>query len=95
MEGQTIIEILKQRGYDSRSAELVVGDLLQLSNPLDSFFDEWLNDDSNLSDFTAAGYSVLHLMDERKMTYPAALLTMDWVLKDPESALRSLKRGIK
>jgi len=29
------------------------------------------------------------------MTYPAALLTMDWLIKEPEQALKSLEKGIK
>jgi len=29
------------------------------------------------------------------MTYPAALLTIDWLIKEPERAMRSINRGIK
>ena len=29
------------------------------------------------------------------MTYPAALLTIDWLIKEPENAIRSINRGIK
>jgi hypothetical protein len=30
-----------------------------------------------------------------KLTYPAALLTMDWLIREPEKALASIKRGIR
>jgi hypothetical protein len=29
-------------------------------------------------------------MKERSMTYPAALLTIDWIIKEPDKALKSL-----
>ena len=29
------------------------------------------------------------------MTYPAALLTMDWLIKEPEKAIESINRGIR
>ena len=95
MEEQTIINILEQRCYDTRSAKLVAGELLQLSNPLNKLFTEWIELESCKKDFSTNGYSLLALMKERNMTYPAALLTMDWLIKDPANALTSLKRGIK
>lgn len=95
MEEQTIINILEQRGYDSRSAKLVAGELLELSNPLNDFFAEWIEMESCKKDFSINGYSLFTLMKERNMTYPAALLTMDWLVKDPANAIISLKRGIK
>lgn len=95
MEKQKIINILEHRGYDSRSAKLVAGELLHLSNPLNKLFEEWVEMESCKKDFSSNGYSLFSLMKERDMTYPAALLTMDWLIKDPFSALNSLKRGIK
>lgn len=95
MEEQTIVNILEQRGYDTRSAKLVAGELLQLSNPLDKLFAEWIEMESCNKDFSTNGYSLFTLMKDRNMTYPAALLTMDWLIKDPANALNSLKRGIK
>lgn len=95
MEEQRIVNLLKQRGYDTRSAKLVAGDLLQLSYPLNKFFAEWVEIESYKKDFSSNGYSLFNLMKERNMTYPAALLTMDWLLKDPIDALNCLKRGVK
>ena len=52
MEEQTIINILEQRGYDTRSAKLVAGELLQLSNPLNKLFTEWIELESCKKDFS-------------------------------------------
>lgn len=95
MEVNTLIEILQKRGYDYRSAKLVSVDLLNLSNPLSSFLESWLKDRTKEQNYELHGYSLKTFMEERNMSYPAALLTMDWLIKDPTSALISLKRGIK
>lgn len=95
MEVTKIINILEQRGYDPRSAQLVAGELLLLSSPLNMFFEAWLSDESRKYDFESHGYSISSLMKDRQMTYPAALLTIDWLVKEPANALKSLKKGIK
>ena len=45
--------------------------------------------------FVSEGYSITDFMEKRKMKYPAALLTMDWLIKEPERAKESLKRGLR
>lgn len=95
METRQIIETLLERGYDLRSAKLVTPDLLQLSIPLQPLFESWLNDETYRADYSIEGYSISSLMEEREMEYPAALLTIDWIIKEPKNALRSLKCGIK
>lgn len=95
MNTKDLIELLLERGYDGRSAQLVASELLQLCEPLLPLFESWLSDTDCQKDYCAEGYSISSLMKERNMTYPAALLTMDWIIKEPQNALRSLKRGIK
>ena len=95
MDLKNITSVLMQRGYDKRSAKLVAPDLSVLSRPLDSCFEKWMKDPQRVSDFKAYGFSVLTLMSERGMSYPAAILTIDWLIKEPDKAIKSLKRGVK
>lgn len=95
MEKEYIISVLQQRGYDNRTANLVTPDLLSLATPLNVYFQNWLNDVQCIQDYSACGYSIFSLMKERGMNYPAAILTIDWLLKEPEKATASLKKGIK
>lgn len=95
MDSKHIIETLLERGYDPHSARLVVPDLLQLSNQLQPLFNNWLNDENCQADYSVEGYAISSLVKERGMKYPAALLTIDWIIKEPEIALRSLTKGIK
>ncbi len=90
-----IIKVLESRDYDSRSANLVAPELLSLSSPLKGLFNKWLDDSSINQDYSCHGYSIVELMKERNMSYPAALLTIDWLIKEPNMAIKSLRRGIK
>ena len=95
MEKEIIYNLLTGRGYDAKSASLIIPELQVLMAPLDTYFEQWAKDESSIQDYVSNGYSIKQLMEERGMTYPAALLTMDWIIKEPENAIRSLKRGIK
>lgn len=95
MRKDYIYNVLKERGYDSHSAELVVEELTKLEKPLNDYLECWLHDESDKKDFVANGYSISQLQSERQMSYPAALLTIDWLIKEPASAIESLKRGIR
>ena len=46
-------------------------------------------------DDTVEGFKLSELNQKFDMTYPAALLTIDWLIKEPERAMRSINRGIK
>ena len=95
MEKEYIYNVLLDRGYDEKSAQLVVTELMALKEPLDIYLEKWIQNASDISNYDAHGYSIKQLMEERNMTYPAALLTIDWLIKEPDAAIMSLKRGIK
>ena len=95
MEKDLIYNVLLERGYDEKSAQLVATELMALNKPLDTYLEKWIQNESDISDYGAHCYSIKQLMEERNMTYPAALLTMDWLMKEPDEAVASLKRGIK
>lgn len=95
MERDYIYNVLLRRGYDEKSAQLVAVELMDLSQPLDAYLVKWMQDESDMQDYSLHGYSIKRLMEERNMAYPAALLTIDWLIKEPNAAIASLKRGIK
>ncbi len=90
MDKETLVKNLIQRGYDEKSANLVAKDLLELDSPLNDYLHQWIEGEI-ITDYTIDNYSIVSFMQERSMTYPAALLTMDWIIKEPEKALKSLK----
>jgi len=94
MENQ-IKYILIDRGYNERNAKLVAHELTLLAAPLQPLLSQWLDNEQHMEDYKSEGYTITGLMQKRGMTYPAALLTIDWLLKEPEEAKLSLSRGIK
>lgn len=84
---------LIERGYQEESAKTVLDDLLHLSEPLKELLNDWLDDEHTQSDYTVDVFSISKLQQERGMKYPAALLTIDWLIKKPKEAKRSLIKG--
>lgn len=95
MDKLEILEILMQRGYTQRNASLVAEEMVNIAPQLQQYLEAWLMDKSYNENYEVGEYSLKRLQEERRMNYPAALLTMDWLIKEPEAALRSLNRGIK
>lgn len=95
MDKLEIQEILMQRGYSQRNAKLVADELQEVASQLSIFRDRWLKDGAYNADYVVGEYSISRLCNERRMNYPAALLTLDWLIKEPKAALDSLNRGIK
>lgn len=95
MDKLEIQEILMQRGYSERNAKLVANELIDIASQLIIHRDKWLDDKSYNADYVVGEFSISRLCDERRMNYPAALLTLDWLIKEPKAALKSLNRGIK
>lgn len=94
MNKDQIKAILIDRGYPEVAAEVVSEELLHVKDELKPLLDNWLGNEVQ-ADYTAQGYTVLGLMASRGMTYPAALLTMDWLLKEPEIAIQVISRRRK
>lgn len=93
LNSNIIINKLVCQGYNHPNAKIVADELLKVSLSLKPYLKGWLNGKEN--DYTCCGYSIIGLMNTRRMTYPAALLTIDWILKEPDLALEALKKGIR
>lgn len=92
---ERIYRTLKERGYSDHSIKLMMADLMCLAAPLDRMLQVWLDNEKEQSDYSCCDFSIRSLQRERGMKYPAALLTIDWLMKEPEKAKRSLTKGIK
>lgn len=93
IDKNVIINKLIKQGYPDKVAEIVSSELVSVDCVLKPLIEKWMEGDE--PDYESNGYSILGLMKTRKMTYPAALLTIDWLIKDPEAAKKSLARGVK
>lgn len=91
---EEIKNILISRGYTEKQALVVASELLQMDDSLQEGFRCWLASEEE-TDYTVEGFKLSELKYKFDMTYPAALLTIDWLIKEPERAIKSINRGIK
>ena len=90
-----IKELLKQRlNCSENESETLYEDLTKLDSTLVPILDNWISDENALNDTDYNGYSVALLCEKFGMTFVGAILTIDWIIKDPEKALEALKNGI-
>lgn len=95
MDKKTIISILVEReGYTTNVAIVAAHEAQSLSDKLNSLFEAWLEDASNMQDYTAKGISLIDMQNKTKSSYLAALLNMDWIIKEPEKAIPAINSTI-
>lgn len=91
---ENILNILVQRGYPEKKAQVVGEDLSRIDPQLTSILDAWISTGEE-NDFEVEGYRLIQLKEKFKMSFPAALLTIDWLIKDPQNAIQCIVRGNK
>lgn len=91
---KAIQDILIERGCPEKQAILVASNLQTLDPTLKDGLQSWLADQTE-KDYFIEGFLLSELKQKFDMTYPAALLTMDWLIKEPELAKKSIQRGIR
>ena len=87
-------EILIKRGYTEKQAKSAASELAQIDPLLKEALGLWLKDETE-TDFHTEGFSILGLKEKYDMTYPAALLSIDWILKEPQLAISCINKGIR
>ena len=92
---EKLTEALTTRlGYAQEGAALVSGELEDLDARLRPLLDAWLEREDGSGDMEISGYSIRRLEEDYGMNFIAALLTLDWLCKEPEKALSALQEGI-
>ena len=83
-----------QHHYPERQAILTAQELTELSDSLQPLLSSWIEKDEE-TDYSVQGFTLMGLKNMFEMTYPAALLTIDWLIKDPIEAVNAITSGIK
>lgn len=86
-----IISILLDRGeYNNAQAKKVAEELSKIDKSLKPALEKWLStEETEIKE--AEGISTELLASRLGMIYPAALLTIDWLIKEPAIALPAIK----
>ena len=83
-----------ERRYTEKQAASVASDLLDVDEQLKDGLQHWLATNEE-KDYEVADFKLSELKQQFDMTYPAALLTIDWLIKEPDLAMKAIKRGIR
>lgn len=94
MNKSDIKEILIANKYPLKQAEATAQELLRIDEQLLPALKAWLANGTE-QDYMVEGFTLAGLKRRFDMTYPAALLTIDWLLKDPSVATEAINHGIK
>lgn len=95
MDKKEICDILvNELDYSEYEAGVTANDLLNLQPRFQPALEKWVT--SREETVIAIGaISTAKLMHDKKMTYPAALIALDWVVTDPETAVPILTSDIR
>ena len=87
--------ILLSRGCPANQVETIAKKIGNLSARLKPAMKEWLENES-MPVVAVDGYTTAALMKRFKgIQYPAALLLLDWLIKDPKTAIKAINKGIR
>lgn len=91
---EKIINKLISVGYPEKAAKAISMELSQIDSSLNIALASWVDNEVE-TDMTIEGFTLSELQAKYKMSYPSALLTMDWLIKEPKLATMALTKGIK
>jgi hypothetical protein len=87
-----IARLMNEFGYPQQGAALVWNRIENLSPQILPAFTVWW-DESTIPSIEVNGMTFKKLLAEHAMNPVAVFLTLDWLAREPEKALASLKKG--
>ena len=94
MTQDRIYNTLITRGYPGETASILAEDLFRISTVLEPCLHSWMESGEEV-DYSVGDFSIKGLMQKYQLQYPAALLSIDWVIKDPVTATAAINRGVR
>lgn len=87
--------IMERLGCSAKEAAEIAADLADLHTALKPVLSAWINGEPYNAESEYEGYSIKTLMQDYGMQFTGAILTVDWLLKDPKEAAKALAYGIR
>ena len=87
--------IMQRMNCDEKQAEKLEKKLSAVDPILKPILNNWLENGIEENDQVFNSFSINTLMKEHSLTFTGALLTLDWLLREPELATKAIKEGIK
>ena len=87
--------IITRTGCSQQEAAIIATDLEAMSPELKPHLNAWLKDESYTFSTEYGGYSIVSLERDYGMNFTGAILTLDWLIREPEAAKKALAYGIR
>lgn len=87
--------IMERLQCPEKRAAVIENYLKEISPELAPLLDKWLRDGHCEDDTQYHGCSLNQLIRDKGLRFTGALLTLDWIIKDPEAALKALAQPIR
>lgn len=87
--------IMERMGFDEAAAQLLEKDLSNVCDQLKPLVQRWLETGADDDDTMYEGYSLNSLKQTYDMYFTGAVLTLDWLIREPEKAKAAIRYGIK
>lgn len=89
---EIVARLTSEFGYPPSGADLVANKVEGFRPETRRAFEAWWQS-GEVPGLEAEGYTVARLVEERGLNPLAALLTLDWLLREPEAARAAVDRG--
>lgn len=86
--------IIKRLNCDDKTAEKLELKLKNISEELKPILNAWLESGTEDSSLEFNGYSINSLLKKDGVKFTGALLTLDWLIREPEKATAVIEKGI-
>lgn len=87
--------IMERLNCSAKEASQIAADLSNLHGELKPVLSSWIHGEYVDYDKKYEGHSIKSLMQDYGMQFTGAILTIDWLMKDPKTAVKALTYGIR
>lgn len=93
MTQRELYPLLIDKGFEHDLALHFAAKLSTIQKELVPCLSGWLSRGEE-QDFSVEDFSISFFMEVFQLSYPAALVTVDWLLREPEVAKKAIQQGI-
>lgn len=94
MDKEIIKEILEKEQYPEFMIETTIAKIDKFSPAVADAFDAWCSGHGNI-ELEIEGFAFVDLVSKWGMNSVGAFITLDWLVREPESAKQALSRGVR
>ena len=87
--------VMERLNCTGKEAAILCDNLEKIDSTLVPVLHRWIDTGDGADATTYRGYSIDSLYSDYGMNFIAALLTVDWIIKEPEAAVLALQEGIE